>query len=58
MTVQRPTAAQRRNDYLAKAHEARLKAAETDDPHLHRTWRDIAESWQYLADQIERLGDI
>jgi|KBSMisStandDraft_5_1062788.scaffolds.fasta_scaffold167619_3 hypothetical protein len=57
MAAIRPTE-ERYLAYLAKAEDARLVAHDRYDPNAREAWGQIADEWQYLADQLLRLDKI
>ncbi len=51
------SALERRKTFLSKAEEAGKRAAASEDEQARHAWREIAESWQFLADQVVRNKD-
>lgn len=49
-----PSAREKREFFLIKAEEADRQAAAATDRLVRQAWREIAESWRYLADEATR----
>jgi hypothetical protein len=45
-------------EYLAKAEEAQRKALSARDPQARRTWDQIAQYWQDLAEQVVKADKL
>jgi hypothetical protein len=56
MKTEPQDAAQRRDDYLAKAADADEIAAAMRDSQARKSWEQIAVSWRALAEQIGRTS--
>ena len=44
--------------YLGRAEEARQIALTIRDRQARESWERLAESWQYLAEQIARMKNL
>jgi hypothetical protein len=42
-----------REHYRAKVEQAEANAANTDDPAMRESWRNVAENYKRLADRLK-----
>jgi hypothetical protein len=50
-----PQPSERINSFLERAEACRVAAEYANDPEARVTYLDLANSWQILAEQVERL---